>query len=396
MNTFFRILAIVMAFSSISHAQDFTLIASDSPKEYWCNYSDNGNLYTFTYGDSKTGYKTKVTTYNKDLEVISELTSSETLDGNDIYYISKDGTEFAFDRYGNEDRIGVLTPSGYFKVKTSANHHCFTTKDFYHTIEVKENVLGNKQGMELLVANLKKDKIETYALEHPKFKGEETFAIGVMDYGPESFKYGYINLNSEEKNYRNYIVVEYDFKGKIIKQQSFEVSLQEAEFSFLNDDDRAYSTFVYSGSSSVVTAVHNPKANGVLRYDAGEDVYYAYGGYEKRRDVSGVFIHKYDATGKLLWEQRYLFDDFKLKYLNSYNRLIRLDIGSQNIGFNVYTRKGKDYCGFYLVDKQTGELKNSSVLDNYGFYGGYKSTMPYTQDSKARKLLLRTRCSTVL
>ncbi|MCF8715545.1 hypothetical protein JM658_11985 [Joostella atrarenae] len=367
MNVFYKILAIVMAFSSVSYAQDFTITAPKSPKDDWCDFSYNGNFYTIESGASNTTYKTKIVTYDQDFNVISELPSDRKLRSNELSLVSDKGTAFAFSMYDNENRLGVLNKGGFHKLKSKDSFVQFITNQKVIIARMEENILGTDIGWKIEVTDMSTEEIEKFEMEAPTFRGEKLYGAWLMDYKEDRFKIAYINKSSEEKNFRNYIAVEYDFKGKIIDQQSIEVFLKDSKFSFLNDHPGAYDTYG-SVNSSMVTAVNSPLANGVLYYDRYDDAYYAFGGYERKRDVSGIYVHKYDTSGKLVWKQQYPLDDFKLKYLNSYNRILNFDIGPTSIGMNLYTRKGKDYCGFYLVDKENGGLIGSKILDHYELY----------------------------
>nr|WP_288935892.1 hypothetical protein [uncultured Allomuricauda sp.] len=55
-------------------------------------------------------------------------------------------------------------------------------------------------------------------------------------------------------------------------------------------------------------------------------------------------------------EKNILLPDTNLKKLNSFNRFIKFDISSKFLGLQIYSTKGKNYCDFYVINKETGAL----------------------------------------
>ena len=81
-----------------------------------------------------------------------------------------------------------------------------------------------------------------------------------------------------------------------------------------------------------------------------------------------ILIQKYDKEGELVWRKNHIFSETSFHYINSYNRFLTFDVYQPFIGVSVYSTKGKNYCDFYVLDKNSGELKASKKYKNYNFF----------------------------
>ena len=335
-----------------------TMIDKKSKKSFFSYFSNTGENSIFKEKDNYFLINNKKIDFS-DKNIDGDITNS-------FYYNQSD-------RKIDVVKISFLTDSKFVSIsrKEGKEHY---KKGKYRDIEIY-----------LYKKNLKTLKPEYFKLELPKNNHFTWLTPKLAYYNDDNFILSYLSKSNDKR--RLYIKVVYDYSGKIIKENRVKIEIENADdkFSIINYGVGSFQSyrslnnstsnpFDYSHIASYQFATSDSK--GSASYDKFENTFYVYSGINPKKGDSSILINKFDSNGDLLWKKNILLPNTNLRYLNSFNRFLKFDISSKFLGLQIYSTKGKNYCDFYVINKETGALIASKKFRKYSFY---RSNKKYNQ-----------------
>lgn len=387
----FRASFVIFFISQIIFSQndvDHSSYKMDSKMENILSF-DDGNFLLM----EKTKKGNKFSWFDQDLQPIQVTEVNEKIKTENLYYFSHTGKNIIEktkkDNYylinknrtflsdGNLD--GDISDRFYYRSGTLVDVVSleFLTDNFYISISRKEGKENYHNGeyskIEIFLyrKNLETGESRYFPLELPEKTYFNSRWPKLLYYNSSFFIVTSIRETGDSK--RIYVNSKYDFQGRILSTNQYEISTLEPEneFAIMNYGPGSFASTPSKKSGSITQnniinyEFPTSLAKGYIKYDPFDKSYYLYAAVKPKKQNSGMLIYKYDDLGNLKWKKYHALPDTKLKYLNSFNRHIRLEVSKEFIGFNIYSTKGKDYCDFYVLDKSNGELKNNKQFRSY-------------------------------
>ncbi len=358
-------------------------------------FTPSGNFYIMEFAKDK-DYKTRYRAFDSNFNLFQTITADKKIDGFEIGAISSIGNYFTYQRKINEWSLVS---------DTELDMNSLTDKDFLINLEVLSKGYHVAIGKEIIDKKIKlfsnsawinsedvysenhymlrtgmaDKKTTVFKIEVPEgcyFNGGST---KVLYHDNEHFLVSfYLEGNKTNKTYR---VATYDYEGNLLGYVDVSLDILDSNnesFAYANLENGSFATVTvtkYYGLGNTVGntdldqygfATVNAHCN--IKYDPYEKAIYVYAGIKPKKGDSSILIYKYDSSGSLLWQRQHQLSDTQLRYLNSFNRYLSFDIYPQFIGVSVNSTKGKSYCDFYIVDKNTSEMIAQEKYDKYGFY----------------------------
>lgn len=363
------------------------------------------NILSFQDGNfllmEKTKSGNKFIWIDQNLETVQETNTDQKIKPEDLYFYSNTGRNIIEktnkeDHYlinaersflSDENLDGEISDRFFYRSGTLVDVVSpeFLTDEYYISISRKEGKENYHDGeyskikIFLFRKNLKTGESDYFPLELPEKIYFNSRWPKLLYHDKSYFVLTSIKETGDSK--RVYINSKYDYEGKIISTNEYEISTleQDDEFAIMNYGPGSFKSTPSRKSGSVtennIVNYQFPTslAKGYLEYDSFDNSYFLYATVRHKKGDSGMLIYKYDDSGNLKWKKYYTLPDTNLKYLNSFNRHIRFDVSKDFIGFNIYSTKGKNYCDFYVIDKTDGELKNSKQFRSYDIQKDGKS-----------------------
>lgn len=363
------------------------------------NIFENKSIYFVERPKSKkTAIKTKFNLLDSNFEFIKEYTSNEyasfnivSLTGKNVlsshkkkYSLLFDDKRFFSDKDIDEDINNdfYYNRSGSFDDVIKIN---FLTDTKFVAIGRKEGKKFYKKGkyneIEIFIfqKDLKTLQISYSKLEFPEKSNFYNRGPKLLNYDDDGFMLSYLWGGGSDTE-RKYVIAKYNYEGKLLKEFKLPIKVENERqvFGILNIGDNSFSSYqMYdaNGRNTNIMAYRfaNSSAKGNITYDSNEKVFYVYAALKPKKGDSGVLIYKYDINGKLLWQKHHVLPDTNFAYLNSANRYLKFDVSGNFLGVHVYSTKGKNYCDFYILNKETGELQTSKTFRKFKFYKSSKA-----------------------
>ena len=356
-------------------------------------FTEKGHFYTLELA-KKMDYKSRYRVWGANLELLSTITNEDDIKRYEFEYPYDNGKSFIYkDRF--DLAIGSSEPitfdDGEFE-SIDLYHQFLTDTKFIgigKKIEGKElkfswnNIIENKDILSLsyfmFAKDLKSGTIKVYPIVAPKECELKDNNTQVLYYNEDSVVMSFIKETSRTE--RSYIVATYSITGRKLKEVELNFSVDNPEsekFAIVNLENGGFDQTTTSDNSGFGNSLGktdvdthtfaNDKSQGDIRYDAVEKSYYVYAGIKPKKGDSGILIQKYNKEGELVWRKNHIFSETSFHYINSFNRFLTFDVYQPFIGVSVYSTKGKNYCDFYVLDKNSGELKASKKYKNYNFF----------------------------
>jgi len=356
-------------------------------------FTEKGHFYTLELA-KKMDYKSRYRVWGSNLELLSTITNEDDIKRYEFEYPSDNGKSFVYkDRF--DLAIGSSEPikfdDGEFE-SIDLYHQFLTDKKFIgfgKKIEGKElklswnNIIENKDILSfsyfMFVKDLESGIIKVYPVSKPEDCELKDNNTQVLYYDDDKIIMSFIKETSTIE--RSYIVATYSTTGRKLNERELKFSVDNPEnekFAIVNLENGGFDQTTTTDNSGFGNSLGktdvdthtfaNDKSQGDIRYDAFEKSYYVYAGIKPKKGDSGILIQKFDDNGGLLWRKNHIFSETNFRYLNSFNRFLTFDVYQPFIGVSVYSTKGKNYCDFYVIDKNSGELKASKKYTNYNFF----------------------------
>ncbi|WP_324026184.1 hypothetical protein QSV08_02210 [Maribacter sp. BPC-D8] len=392
---FHQLLFFVLSFCfNFSQAQDEKQISLEdnfSIEDF--GFTDKGNFYTLELV-KKMDYESRYRVWGENFELLGTVTTEDDIKKYEFQYPSDNGRSFAYN-----DRLDLAIGSsssikfdkGEFE-SINLYHQFLTDNKFIgigKKIEGKElkfswnNVIENKEILSfsyfMFVKDLESGSIKVYPISKPEDCELKDNNTQVLYYDDDNIIMSFIKETSTIE--RSYIVATYSTTGRKLNERELKFSVDNPEnekFAIVNLENGGFDQTTTSDNSGFGNSLSktdvdthtfaNDKSQGDIRYDALEKTYYIYAGIKPKKGDSGILIQKFDEKGELIWRKNHIFSETSFHYINSFNRFLTFDVYQPFIGVSVYSTKGKNYCDFYVIDKNSGELKASKKYKNYNFF----------------------------
>ncbi|WP_298487863.1 hypothetical protein [uncultured Maribacter sp.] len=363
----------------------------------------SGNFYILENSKGKVPVKTRYSLWDSNLNVLREYTDTEKFTAYDIDFTSYSGSNLILEekkgyalinekrtKFNDENLNGELFDSYYVNDRGQRNDVVdveFLTDSNFISIGRKEGKEHYKKGkfkeieIYLLKKNLKTLATEYTLLEQPKDVNFNRLGPKLLHYNEQGFILSYLKDTEDYK--RTYVNATYSYNGKITNLCSIPLTLEDKgdKFAILN-----YGNGSFNGYRPLNNATSNPfdhrtivpyqlpteDSKGAIAYDKYAENFYIYTGINPKKGQSKLLIGKYDLKGNEVWKKTYQLEDTEFAYINSFNRFLTFDVSSNYIGSSVFSRKGKNYCDFYLFNKENGELFKTKKFKGYTFYNSSK------------------------
>jgi hypothetical protein len=387
-----------------SQEKSFELNIDDSTTIEDSGVTISGNYYILQNGKGKEAVKTRYTLWDADLNVMLDYKDIDKFTSYDIDFTSNTGSNLILDikkgyanidgtktKFSDDNLNGDIADSYYTDDLGRRNDVVqikFLTDSEFIAIGRKEGKQAYKKGnvKEIEIFLYKKDlktlEDQYQLLQLPTDNYFYSLGPKLIHYDSESFILSYVREPTDTK--RTYINVVYDYNGKIITQATieFKVEKEDDKFAVLN-----YGNGSFNGYRPLNMTTSNPfdhrttlsyqlptmNSKGALIYDKYEEVYYAYAGVNSKNKTSSLLFSKHTLDGQLVWKKSYPLEETQFAFMNSFNRFLTFDISSNFIGLSVFSTKGKNYCDFYIFEKQLGGLTKSRKFKDYKFYKSGKN-----------------------
>ncbi|WP_236002959.1 hypothetical protein, partial [Luteirhabdus pelagi] len=357
------------------------------------DYLPSGNFYLLE--TVKNNYR--YTVYDDNLNLLNQYSSGTKFGKSDLDFVSTTGKNSIIEEddqfflinsesknFAEEDIDGEISNRFFYNnidKRIDVVKIKFLTDEKFVSISRKKGKENYKDGkyrdieIYLFKKNLETLEERYFKLEFPDKMYFYSTGPKILYFDEENFILSYI-AKTDDKS-RTYINALYDYEGKIIKSTETSIQVQdpEHEFAVVNYAGSSFSAYRSPNGMTAnpydqnILAYQLPTTDskGAISFDQYDRAYYVYAGVATKGD-SGLLISKFDMNGNIVWERYHILEDTKLKYLNSFNRFLRLDTSAKFVGVTVFSRKGKDYCDFYLFDKSSGDLIKNKNFRDYSFY----------------------------
>ena len=366
----------------------------------------NGNFFILQNSKGKISPKTKYTLWNVNFDLVQEYTDLEKFTYYEMDFASTNGKSILIDekkqydlittertKFGDEDINDDINDNFYYHKQATtrmidALRLQFLTDQNFVAIGRKEGKEYWKKGkfeeIEIFIFKKNLQTLETNytKLELPKDIYFDDEHPRMLYYDNDFFILSFISYKRIE-GIRTYVTAKYDYSGKIIQENEMPIRL------LTPDQDTAivnYGSGSFVGYRPLNAGSSNPydyrtiltyqfatiHSYGAIFYDKWEDAYYAYAAIKAKKGEDGVLIYKYDSQGNPLWNSYHILEDTNFKMLNSYNRYLTFDAAPNFLGISVFSTKGTNYCDFYILSKDTGEIITERKFKRYSMYGTSK------------------------
>ena len=337
--------------------------------------TSEGNYYVLDLPNKK--YRV----WDQNLEPILDLQIEKKISKNDFGSVNTDGKVFTFYRNGilnfsNNIESEDISPKKYWI------HKYILTKNRF-VLVAQEWLKSDKQLSKFLLLN---KNLITGKLEKSPFKIPNNYELDVNFNSIESFNSDSFKMVFSRKNENdgssNYKLVTYSYSGNILNEVEVSQSLDDfknQKFQNVNlvddseyyaydriNDSGAHIPLWFRGYSGAIPLLSSSDIGwGTIKEELDGQFFYSIVGLNQKKGDSGILLQKFDTNGKLIWRKVHILDNTTFPLINSANRFLSIKVYDDFIGVMVYSYKGKKYCDFYLIDKNTGDIITNKKFDKY-------------------------------
>ncbi|UGU15728.1 hypothetical protein LS482_18855 [Sinomicrobium kalidii] len=354
------------------------------------DYDVTGNGSFFILENVRSPHRTRMTLLDENLDEVYTFRGREQVTGDEVMAVSRTGKNSVF------QQRGMLQSGEYYHLNQNKLSRFPEIRDaagegtgFYfdgHAHAVKDRVQFLND--EYLVAVQKRDEgyPGTAYLHLKSLSGGNEDRIILNIPGKAEFKspdllyfdntlFVVALVKEAAEASREYLCLTYDYRGRLVNSTKFDFEVNDPEkekFAPLHLNRDSFSSYKhtapeypYKTRTALAGQFATEDAGGAVVYDPSEKAYYAYAGVRPQDGDSGVLIAKYDGEGKAVWKKYSEVPGAVFRNTNGFDRYLTLDVTPHFLGVSVYSARGKDFCRFYILEKEDGHMINSKTFNNY-------------------------------
>lgn len=325
------------------------------------------NIFVYNLDDLSLKYETNLINDNKDrvLMNISDdgkffLANSPTLFTNvDFSLFDDTGKETSF-------KVKKWLPKGFTQKNSYLDGKNFISFGYSY----KKGSFGtrNNRVTQIFVRNLDNFETKIHDLSFPdEFIGENINKYPrAFNFSNDGFMvlFKRINGSYRETSLQEYLVVKYDYEGKILNTLVLPVHLEskhKIRFCSSNTTERAYDNFPFKTSDPVATIF----STGMIIWDKKEQFFYTYSSVIGTDNEEGGYqVDKFSKEGNLVWSKYFkVFSSLDGVRLNGKWTYTNLNVYKEDLFFYNKCLYGNEYQIYLTIDKNTGKLKRSTLFN---------------------------------